>query len=482
MVATDNRDLTLKKVPRLITLVVAMATLFFLHICGCVDRFVAFQHVVFKSPSIRGSGESGDYPGNDGRLVVEDKSLEQNDQPENAHNKTASVQDGQPTTTKDQSRDKVETKTVSSVKTTTANINPSPGQGNNEYNYVSTKSEETNTAMAQDKPTTENFCHLCEDLLGRNATWYTYVNKTSNAQSIAPPSALRFPPFLKDRAHKCGFVSGRTLSQTETMETLQSVGPILFIGNSVFRRTMFAITHLAMGDDKAILNPIANDHKLIGRYGYQRIYDRKVHEGLLELSLNAENLTIRYSRFDKNESSKIELMRTSRRLGQINGPVLGSAFMSTPPEHQAQKLIKACNEDPTAKSKFPSKLCANYNVLVIQLMNGIGSKRTPNLINATAKLIKQNPSLRVIFVGVAHAIGNPSLLETQKWLDEEVWPNVRRIGAEVMDVTASTFEAIGAGKIHHEGTNAQHFMDQGRLLMASLVLNRLRMEKCDGRF
>jgi hypothetical protein len=194
---------------------------------------------------------------------------------------------------------------------------------------------------------------------------------------------------------------------------------------------MFAISHMAMGDDKAVLNPIANDQELIEKCGYQRIYDGKVPEGLLELSVNADNLTVWHSRFDKNEFSKIELRRTSRRLSRINGSVLGSAFMSTPPEHQARQLIKACIEDPTAKTQYPSKLCDMYSVLVIQLMDGIGSNRTPQLINATAQLIKQNPPLRVIFVGVAHKIEGSSLLETQKWLNEEVWPSVRRIGVEV---------------------------------------------------
>jgi hypothetical protein len=479
MEATHNGDLTLKKRPRLISLVVA--TIIFLPIYGFADRFAVSQQIFSKSRLIRGSGESGDFLDKDVQLVVEDKSLGHNDQRESVtgDNATASVQDGQPNKTADQSLDKIEPETVSSIKAKAADINPSPAQGSNETSFVSTKSEETNPDRTKGKPTAENFCHLCEEVLGRNATWQTYVDKANSTQRIAP-SCLRFPPLLKDRAHKCGFISGHRLSQTETLETLESVGPILFIGNSVFRRTMFAIAHMAMGDDKAILNPIANDQELTEKYGYQRIYDRKVHEGLLELTLNAENVTVRHSRFDKNKFSNIESRRKSRRLSRANGPILGSAFTSTPPEYQARNLIKTCNKDPTAKSQFPSKLCINYNVIVIQLMDGIGSNRTPNLINATAILIEQNPSLRVIFVGVAHAIGASSLSETQKWLDEEVWPSVRRIGAEVLDVTASTFEAIDAGKIHHERTNQQHFMDQGRLLMASLVINRLRMAKCDG--
>jgi len=53
-----------------------------------------------------------------------------------------------------------------------------------------------------------------------------------------------------------------------------------------------------------------------------------------------------------------------------------------------------------------------------------------------------------------------------------------RFTADVVDVSRATFSGILLGHIEHERTNGNHYTDEGRRLIAQLLLNRLAMSAC----
>ena len=64
---------------------------------------------------------------------------------------------------------------------------------------------------------------------------------------------------------------------------------ILFIGNSVSRRQLYAVAHI-LGGEKARVNPIANNETLQERYGIQRVFDSKLkYHNAFEVEVNLES-------------------------------------------------------------------------------------------------------------------------------------------------------------------------------------------------
>ena len=64
--------------------------------------------------------------------------------------------------------------------------------------------------------------------------------------------------------------------------------------------------------------------------------------------------------------------------------------------------------------------------------------------------------------------------ELREFLDTSLWPSVRKIkGAEVLDTTKATIEGVSSGVLEHERGSSWHFMDEGRIFLASLLMNHL---------
>ena len=327
-------------------------------------------------------------------------------------------------------------------------------------------------------------CRQCEDILSQNATWF--LNETAATPNSTTPSALIFPSSLVDTGtvQGCGLIQGRDgVTPEEALDTLQEQGSILFLGNSVFRRTMFAVAHLAVGPARAPLNPIASSPKMITAKGYQRVYDHKIASNhIQELRYDPESDRWQEDSEEWGKLSSSSNGTTTFWLGRethvSKSPILGFAFLGTPPEHKILRILNSCLDNPdSGNNPFHMDICDKYDVIAVQVFKPHGLLHM-SIVNATAKLLERHPTKRVIFIGVPHRTkGNQQ--ETQQWLDQEIWPSVRQVGAELLDVTRSTYDAFRRNMIDHEHNgHDQHFRDQGRLLMASLVINRLRMGAC----
>ena len=120
-------------------------------------------------------------------------------------------------------------------------------------------------------------CRACEAALGsvewRRRPWWAAFLSTD------PKTTWAWARFQRDddadgRAppHACGF---RTMTPREARETLRGRS-VLFVGNSVSRRLMYAVAD-AMGGANARVNALATDRKAAAKYGVQRVWDSKRH-------------------------------------------------------------------------------------------------------------------------------------------------------------------------------------------------------------
>jgi len=79
-------------------------------------------------------------------------------------------------------------------------------------------------------------------------------------------------PVLMHPRGLCGF---HKVTPREAREVLRGKS-ILFLGNSVSRRLMYAVAD-AMGGKRARVNVIATDAKAAAKYGMQRVWDSKAN-------------------------------------------------------------------------------------------------------------------------------------------------------------------------------------------------------------
>jgi hypothetical protein len=108
----------------------------------------------------------------------------------------------------------------------------------------------------------------CQPYVEDHSHSHNHLIREDAASSSAP---LRHP------RGACGF---HKVTPREAREVLRGKA-ILFVGNSVSRRLMYAVAD-AMGGKRARVNDLATDLKASAKYGVQRVWDSKV--GLYKLS------------------------------------------------------------------------------------------------------------------------------------------------------------------------------------------------------
>jgi len=263
---------------------------------------------------------------------------------------------------------------------------------------------------------------------------------------------------------------------------------ILFIGNSVSRRQLYSVAHI-LGGKNARINAIANDESLQRRYGKQDVYDSKIlYHSAFEVSvnLNSGEMSSQHTCLaDDVENIADELLAESKSLrcskkslldhknAHTNNGFLFLGYLYVGSGSKAylamEKALDVWIENATNDDSYAFD---SYDTIVIQVgldSNAQKVKDYEQILDKVRKLIDLRSHIRVIFNGVHHHDEN-----NDKWLHllKQLKPKIREIkNARVLDVTKTTSEGVEAGFLEHEPGSAWHFLDDGRIFLASMLIN-----------
>ena len=332
-------------------------------------------------------------------------------------------------------------------------------------------------------------CRRCEDSLAKDVEWTSYSWTLQSAMD-----KCEFPIRNENEAsvHEDIRERFRRLSNREEKDS------ILFIGNSVSRRQMYAVAHI-LGGEKARVNDIANNATLAERYGFQRVFDSKTkYHNAFEVEVNlvsgkmgeqkaclpehieniAEEILKEKEHGDSMRCSKTQLQKKDNTL-RLGFFYVGSGSKA----HKA--MLKALDVwIEGAKNRRVGYALDTYSTIVIQVGLDSSALRMRDgyrdIVEKVEELISLRKGLRVIFSGVHHHFINANhdnfeyQEELREFLQSSLWPRIRKIkGAEILDTTKSTIDGVGVGALEHEPGSSWHFVDKGRIFLSSLLINHL---------
>ncbi len=333
-------------------------------------------------------------------------------------------------------------------------------------------------------------CRMCEDSLAKDVEW------TSSSWTLqsAIVDNCEFPIRNENEAsvHEDIRERFRRLSNRKEKDS------ILFIGNSVSRRQMYAVAHI-LGGEKARVNDIANNATLAERYGFQRVFDSKTkYHNAFEVEVNlvsgkmGEQMACLPEHIENiaeeilKEKEHGDSMRCSKTQLQKKDDTLRLGFFYVGSGSKAHKaMLKALDVwIESAKNRRVGYALDTYSNIVIQV--GLDSSALQmrdgysDIVEKVEELISLRKGLRVIFSGVHHHFINANhddfeyQKELREFLQTSLWPRIRKIkGAEILDTTKSTIDGVGVGALEHEPGSSWHFLDKGRIFLSSLLINHL---------
>ncbi len=353
--------------------------------------------------------------------------------------------------------------------------------------HVNVIVNESQTGRGKGESSVDVSCRMCENLLANDVVWSKSSWKLMDIEKCEYP--------IRNENEASAYKNIRERFRQFTANKQKDNDSILFIGNSVSRRQMYAVAHI-LGGEKARVNAIARNATLSERYGVQRVFDSKTkYHSAFEVKLNIASgeMGEPYSCLPEsveNIAEEIleekESMRCSnaQMKHDINALRLGFLYVGSGRRaHTA--LLKALDAwIKGAKTRKDEYALDTYKTIVIQVGLDSGALRMSDgygeILERLKELISLRHGLRVIFSGVHHHFINANhddveyQEELREFLDTSLWPSVRKMkGAEVLDTTKATIEGVSSGVLEHERGSSWHFMDEGRIFLASLLMNHL---------
>lgn len=278
---------------------------------------------------------------------------------------------------------------------------------------------------------------------------------------------------------------------------VSSSSSVLFVGNSVSRRLLYAVAHIIGGPNATSKSNVHADEKVIdvhthgtfevevsssGHCSKQRtcaISPFAVHEGAIGLNVSV------ISGLNCPMKAAWDMIRSRHAAPCAH---LGSIFTGTPVVASTQALINAWSELAQGdRPEFQASPADNYDVLVIQItiFTEADVRALKGLLSDLRHLVevrkRRNP-LKVVFWGSPFTDEKYATLDTvsikQKlhtflskerlaWLGEHVI---------LVDVTNSTAEALLRRNLGHLTEHSgQHFGDFTRLMLADNILNAIKL-------
>tara|TARA_B100001540_G_scaffold2897_1_gene2732 strand:- start:75 stop:1223 length:1149 start_codon:yes stop_codon:yes gene_type:complete len=329
-------------------------------------------------------------------------------------------------------------------------------------------------------------CRACEQALANDVVW----GENSWSLELDNQAKCKFPFLEAKKAVDDVRERFRQLSNRRK--------DILFIGNSVSRRQLYAVAHI-LGGEKARVNPIANNETLQERYGIQRVFDSKLkYHNAFEVEVNLESgemgeqsscLPDSIENIAEEILKEKNAMRCSKPQLKMDQPgVVRLAFLYVGSGSKAHKAVLKAFDAwiEGAKSRKGGYVLDTYNMIVIQV--GLDSSVLQldrddgygGILQRVKELVSLREDLRVIFSGIHHHFINANhddfeyQEKLREFLDKSLWPSVRKIkGTQILDTTRSTIEGVRSGVLEHERGSSWHFMDKGRIFLASLLVNHL---------
>jgi hypothetical protein len=345
--------------------------------------------------------------------------------------------------------------------------------------------------LIQWKSPLDDGCRMCEDSLANDVEWTT---SSWTLKSAIVDKKCQFPIRNENEAS----VHDDIRERFRRLSNRKGKDSILFIGNSVSRRQMYAVAHI-LGGEKARVNDIVNNATLVERYGFQRVFDSKTkYHNAFEVEVNlvsgemGEQKTCLPEHIENiaeeilKEKEQGESMRCSKTQLQKNDDTLRLGFFYVGSGSKAHKvMLKALDVwIEGAKNRKVGYALDTYATIIIQVGLDSSALRMRDgyseILEKVEELISLRKGLRVIFGGVHHHFINANhddieyQEELRKFLQTSLWPSVRKIeGAEILDTTKSTIEGVGVGALEHEPGSSWHFVDKGRIFLSSLLINHL---------
>ena len=144
--------------------------------------------------------------------------------------------------------------------------------------HVNVIVNESQTGRGKGKSSVDVNCRMCENLLANDVVWSKSSWKLMDIEKCEYP--------IRNENEASAYKNVRERFRQFTANKQKDNDSILFIGNSVSRRQMYAVAHI-LGGENARVNAIARNATLSERYGVQRVFDSKTkYHSAFEVKLN----------------------------------------------------------------------------------------------------------------------------------------------------------------------------------------------------
>jgi hypothetical protein len=304
------------------------------------------------------------------------------------------------------------------------------------------------------------------------------LERLGSVELDASAQTWRYPPECAGRTRAFDAVSAR--------ETLAGKS-FLFLGNSVCRRLLYAVAHVAGGENATSLNASAT-----GEIIQDMVSHRYFEVGIdasgrcsKQYACSTSHREFTSDPGDITETSLVEMFNCEkdawvekRRAIGNSETALGFIFTGTPVLPTVERALALWTN--FGDSSFAASPMDNYDVFILQtlIVSETDDKYFESLAKSFKKLIDRREALgrpiQIVLWGSPHV--NASQIDTSTILQvlDKFRPYVRDMGVTILDVTSVTAQAIELHLGRHQEGSRHHFMDFTRLMLADMLLNTIR--------
>lgn len=302
------------------------------------------------------------------------------------------------------------------------------------------------------------------------------VERLGSVELDASAHTWRYPP-------EC---AGRKFDAMSARETLAGKS-FLFIGNSVCRRLLYAVAHVAGGENATSLNASATG-EIIQDMVSHRYFEVGIDASGRCSKQYACSTSHREFTSDPGNITETSLMEMfncekdawveKRRAIGNSETTLGFIFTGTPVLPTVERALALWTNFDDAS--FVASPMDNYDVFILQtlIVSETDDKFFESLAKSFKKLIDRRQALgrpiQIVLWGSPHV--NGALVNTSTILQvlNKFRPHVRDMGVTILDVTSATAQALEFHLGQHQEGSRHHFMDFTRLMLADMLLNTIR--------
>ena len=261
---------------------------------------------------------------------------------------------------------------------------------------------------------------------------------------------------------------------------------LLFLGNSVNRRLLYAVAHI-LGGSNATYNHSPVAAEIVQDVGSHSIFEigvnasghcsRQYRCSTAAFGINPQARSISENSLQMFNCINKSAWVAERKIFDSKTP-LGFLFTSTPVLPVAVRFLQIwANLDDAS---FAASPVDNYDILVVQILifDAKEEQYFEKLYQALKKLMRRREALgrpvRVILWGSPHNLASElHITRIIELIQQKLHPRMRDIGVTVLDVTFATAHASTLTLGQHQKGSLHHFMDFTRLMLAYMLINTI---------